>query len=546
MKKIWLWITLLVFSVLLFGCDNQIIQQDFDEEISTVFSWEIIDIKNGNKVPVEFENLWKNGDKYFYALKVNFKNIFHTINFKISTTSEIQNKKIQLLDNGRRLFIGDWLLSFMVRDNEISLENSDKVYLSCFEREIENWIPFPIWTGLAEKQWYEKNGEYYPTVKYSTINNTSDFYVYNANPYSFVKEPISIWEDNCAVELNKYNTISKDEVPPFVFWSWFENAFYMIPKDKSPESNCKSASRFIGSMIWANNFIVETNKLACHIFYLSDGNITPEIVEISVQNYGIQHDVENGTITLDNWEESITIMDRNLWANIAWIWEESYWYYFQWWNNHGFQLNSEIKTWTELVSREESMQYWPNNWYDNDIQFVVIDNYAEINSNLNKGNYFLAAVNDNLWWWSGDSEIVNRMWEYVIDQFRWDTGNPRTERKWPCPEWFHVPSFGEIHKLFKLWIDIKYPDDIAKKEHVRWMSIWGGWNQIWREFSNDLLLPMAWWIRFDGKATPHDQESEWFYWMSSPGRFLNFHSYMIVEYAESYRAATFPVRCFKN
>jgi hypothetical protein len=34
--------------------------------------------------------------------------------------------------------------------------------------------------------------------------------------------------------------------------------------------------------------------------------------------------------------------------------------------------------------------------------------------------------------------------------------------------------------------------------------------------------------------------------MSSPGRFLNFHSYMIVEYAESYRAATFPVRCFKN
>ena len=78
------------------------------------------------------------------------------------------------------------------------------------------------------------------------------------------------------------------------------------------------------------------------------------------------------------------------------------------------------------------------------------------------------------------------------------------------------------------------------------MSIWGGWNQIWREFSSDLLLPMAWWIRFDGKSTPHDQESEWFYWMSSPGRFLNFHSYMIVEYAESYRAATFPVRCFKN
>ena len=272
----------------------------------------------------------------------------------------------------------------------------------------------------------------------------------------------------------------------------------------------------------------------------------PEIILDETQNnsFWIFHNTEEWTITLNNWEESVTIMDKNLWAGVAWTWEESFWYYFQRWNNHWFQLNSEIKTWTELVSREESMQYWPNNRYDSDTQFVVL---GELDRNVNYHNYnYLASLNDNLRWWSGDSEIVNRMWEYVIDQFKWDTGNPRTERKWPCPEWYHVPSFGEIHKLFKLWIDIKYPDDIEKKEHVRWMSIWGGGNQIWREFGNDLLLPMAWWIRFDGRATPHDQGSEWFYWMSSPWRFLNFHSYMIVEYAESYRAATFPIRCFKN
>ena len=274
---------------------------------------------------------------------------------------------------------------------------------------------------------------------------------------------------------------------------------------------------------------------------------TPEIIEETTpdERPWIIHNIEEWTITLDNWEESITIMDRNLWAEIAWTWEESYGYYFQWWNNHGFQLNSEIKTWKDLVTRDVALQYWPNNWYDNDIQFVVMDNYAEINSNLNKGNYFLAAVNDNLWWWSGDSEIVKHMGEYVIDMFRWDTGNPRTERKWPCPEWFHVPSLGEIHKLLKLWIDIKYPNDTWKKEQIRWMAINGGL-QFAKEFSNDLLLPMAWWIRFDWKATPHNQWYEWYYWMSSPGRFLNFHSYMIVEYAESYRAATFPVRCFKD
>lgn len=263
-----------------------------------------------------------------------------------------------------------------------------------------------------------------------------------------------------------------------------------------------------------------------------------------LNNEKIIHNTQDWTITLDNWEESITIMDRNLWAEIAWTWEESYGYYFQWWNNHWFSLNSEIKTWKDLVTRDVALQYWPNNWYDSDVQFVVMDNYEEINSNINKGNYFLAAVNDNLWWWSGDSEIVKHIGEYVIDMFRWDTGNPRVERQWPCPEWFHVPSFWEIHKLFKLWIDIKYPNDIEKKEQIRWMSIWG--NEIWKKFSNDLLLPMAWAILFDGKGTPNDQESVWYYWMSSPSRFLHFWNDAIVEYAESYRAATFPVRCFKD
>lgn len=272
----------------------------------------------------------------------------------------------------------------------------------------------------------------------------------------------------------------------------------------------------------------------------------PEMIldEAKTHSFWIVHNVKEWTITLDNWEESITIMDKNIWANVAWTWEESFWYYFQRWNNHGFQLNSEIKTWKDLVTRDVALQYWPNNWYDSDVQFVVMDNYEEVNRNLNKGNYFLAAVNDNLRWWSGDSEIVNFTWEYVINIFRWDTGNPRTERKWPCPEWFHVPSFLEIHKLLKLWISIKYPQDTQLQEHIRWMALGG--NRIWTELSDDLLIPKAWWIRFDGNATPHDQNTQWYYRMSSPWRFFHIMHDAIVEYSESYRAATFTVRCLKN
>ena len=143
------------------------------------------------------------------------------------------------------------------------------------------------------------------------------------------------------------------------------------------------------------------------------------IVDIN-NSIWIIHDVENWTITLDNWEESITIMDKNLWTDVAWTWEESYWYYFQRWNNHWFQLNSEIKTWKDLVTRDVALQYWPDNWYDSDVQFVIMDNGEEVNRNLNLGNYFLAAVNDNLRWWSGDSEndhVLNDFMCQVLGRF---------------------------------------------------------------------------------------------------------------------------------
>lgn len=267
-------------------------------------------------------------------------------------------------------------------------------------------------------------------------------------------------------------------------------------------------------------------------------NETPE------KTLWIIHNTQEWTITLDNWEESITIMDRNLWAEIAWTWEESYGYYFQWWNNHWFSLNSEIKTWKDLVTRDVALQYWPNNWYDSDVQFVVMDNYEEVNSNINKGNYFLAAVNDNLWWWSGDNERIGISWVYSLNEFRLDTRNPRVERQWPCPEWFHVPSRWDVYKLVKIRASIEFPWDDDVQKHIKMWSIGKRW--IWNLFRDDLLWPMAWWIRFDWNATPHEQNFIWYYRMSSPWRFLNFRNDAIIESPESYRAATFPVRCFKD
>lgn len=54
----------------------------------------------------------------------------------------------------------------------------------------------------------------------------------------------------------------------------------------------------------------------------------PEMIldEAKTHSFWIVHNIKEWTITLDNWEESITIMDKNIWANVAWTWEESFWY----------------------------------------------------------------------------------------------------------------------------------------------------------------------------------------------------------------------------
>ena len=152
---------------------------------------------------------------------------------------------------------------------------------------------------------------------------------------------------------------------------FFLKKFLVIPLDLI---NFNVSLFFIKTMkkIW----LLTTLLIGCTLIIGCNKSENSEIIinETQTNSFWIFHDIEEWTITLDNWEESITIMDRNLWAEVAWTWEESYWYYFQRWNNHWFQLNSEIKTWKDLVTRDVALQYWPNNWYDSDVQFVIMDN----------------------------------------------------------------------------------------------------------------------------------------------------------------------------
>ena len=92
------------------------------------------------------------------------------------------------------------------------------------------------------------------------------------------------------------------------------------------------------------------------------------------------------TITITDWETTITILDRNLWATAVgtwcedsnwsnvcmnWIEDGTYWYHFQWWNNHGFAPNFNNNgsfPWNEKpkyydVADVDASSYWPGNYY---------------------------------------------------------------------------------------------------------------------------------------------------------------------------------------
>ena len=96
MKKIWLLTTLLIGSLLLTGCNNSLNEEIISQSNegvtnftvdSLIFSWEVIDVINKNSVPVEIISLWKEDNQYIYVLKVYFKDIFQSLNFKFTTNS---------------------------------------------------------------------------------------------------------------------------------------------------------------------------------------------------------------------------------------------------------------------------------------------------------------------------------------------------------------------------------------------------------------------------------------------------------------------------
>ena len=307
----------------------------------------------------------------------------------------------------------------------------------------------------------------------------------------------------------------------------------------------KSVLSLIGIMgalaIWVVNATTTISEPYGHIDYTLNGN----------------EDFEAQVITITDWTDTITILDRNLWATalgtwcedsdlewacMQWTEDATYWYHFQWWNNHGFKPNfnndtsfpkgEEAKNYD--VVNVDASSYWPWNYYS--WSTFITDSGWSNNGDWSK------VRNDNLRWWSLTEttdwvdDTVNIRDEDYLNWTDWKVDeNTVTDRQWPCPEWFHVPSVWELAKLTKMfWLDDE----------------WSNYEEVSKAMHTGLNIPFAG-SRNYYYASVNNMGSYAYLWSSSPYSasnpfpryiYLNVDGYLGMDY--STRAYANSVRCF--
>lgn len=213
---------------------------------------------------------------------------------------------------------------------------------------------------------------------------------------------------------------------------------------------------------------------------------------------GIYRNEELWLISISNsGEERITIADKNVGATQVWnewdsLTQNNCWKYFQWWNCRWFNFSWYVPTSTNWL---DLSGVWPSVFYT-DIFRISSSWQREVSNNR------------DLWW---------------------DITDTYQARKWPCDNWFHIPSYNELHHLANITLMVTSPD----------------------MFHIYLKLPLAW-IRDNETSNVALQGQRWCYWSSSAttsinmARDLDFSSTSVHLYDTTYRAYWEPIRPFKN
>ena len=211
-------------------------------------------------------------------------------------------------------------------------------------------------------------------------------------------------------------------------------------------------------------------------------------------------------IMITNGITSFTIMACNLWSSVVGTGSESYGDYFQWGNNYGFSSDPSAILTTSPTQVNASI-YGPNNPYSS--WTFITRQYRD------------SSDNRNLRGGEGDTTSSNG-------------AGTHTDRRWPCPEGYHIPSVLEWKQLF----------DLGE-------SLWYRSSSNGEERRDRLFLPVAGWCDYF-YATVDYQDIYGLYWSSSPfadvysAYDLGFDASNVLSQNINSRSDAHSVRCLKN
>ena len=117
-------------------------------------------------------------------------------------------------------------------------------------------------------------------------------------------------------------------------------------------------------------------------------------------------------------------------------------------------------------------------------------------------------------------------------------------RKWPCAQWYHVPSQWEWNQLLINWAN----DNNVNLDDANGYKSFSNATAAWK-FKNALYLPLAG-IRNSWDGELNSPRIHGFYWSSSPNitssRLFYLDSTNVIASHDNYRSYGFSIRCFKN
>lgn len=327
------------------------------------------------------------------------------------------------------------------------------------------------------------------------------------------------WTFKCAESITFYWRLNHTTPHSWTYlvndirwWVWNETLSFTVPENESLE---QSIFKFNVNVDWT--YVIEIKKKASWNMYypweIWEAWILPNadwltlymwvsaLAEIWGETITLPDDVvtlyewawwniihnitkQEVTLTKANWD-SITIMDRNVWATAYYqeTWASaSDWYgtYFQWWNNYWFPNTWSVTTINTTV---DTTGYSYNNPYSNNEFFTS-----------SEWQYWWASIwdwsspyNDDLWWWN----------------YTWSSSTPESHRQWPCPEWYHIPSKDEWVMLLDYWSSITWIDRTSSFNSTKL-----------NQFASNTLIPLNGYRYFRAWEL-YSIGEKWFLWTTT-------------------------------